>query len=94
MYNTPERKAFNQALGAELKRARMEKGIPRWHVSIDTGIHESSIERIERGISSTNIFDIMRICHCMEVDVLPMVEHARNIAEGIIGNPWFKIGEQ
>lgn len=94
MYNTPERKAFNQALGAELKRARVEKGIPRWHISLDTGIHESSIERIEKGISSTNIFDILRICNSIEADVIPMVEHARDISEGIIGNPWFKTGQK
>lgn len=93
MYKTPERLAFDKELGAALKRARIAAGLTRNDVSIDTGLNPSSIDRIERGESSTNIFDIMRICHCMEVDVLPMVEHARNIAEGIIGNQSYKIGQ-
>lgn len=68
MYKTPERKAFDKELGAALKRARIAAGLTRNDVSIDTGLNPSSIDRIERGESSTNTFDVLRIINVLGVD--------------------------
>lgn len=68
MYKTPERIAFDKELGAAIKRARIAAGLTRNDVSIDTGLNPSSIDRIERGESSTNTFDVLRIINVLSVD--------------------------
>lgn len=68
MYKTPERLAFDKELGAALKRARIAAGLTRNDVAADTDLNPSSIERIERGESSTNLFDILRVMASIGID--------------------------
>lgn len=68
MYKTPERLAFDKELGAALKRARIAAGLTRNDVAIDTDLNPSSIDRIERGESSANTFDVLRIMASIGAD--------------------------
>ena len=68
MYKTPERLAFDKELGAALKRARIAAGLTRNDVSLDTDLNPSSIDRIERGQSSANTFDVLRIMASIGAD--------------------------
>ena len=76
MYKTPERIAFDKELGAALKRARIEAGLSRADVSIDIDLNQSSIDRIERGESSANTFDVLRIINAIGKDPGQMLHEA------------------
>jgi transcriptional regulator with XRE-family HTH domain len=68
MYKTPERLAFDKELGAAIRRYRLAAGLNRNDVAADTDLNPSSIDRIERGESSTNLFDILRVMASIGVD--------------------------
>jgi len=68
MYKTPERLAFDKELGAAIRRYRLAAGLNRNDVAADTDLNPSSIHRIERGESSTNLFDILRVMASIGVD--------------------------
>lgn len=68
MYKTPERLAFDLELGAALRRHRLAAGLNRNDVAADTDLNPSSIDRIERGESSTNLFDILRVMASIGID--------------------------
>ena len=76
MYKTPERLAFDKELGAALKRARICAGLTRNDVAADTDLNPSSIDRIERGQSSTNLFDVLRIMASIGADPAALLREA------------------
>ena len=92
MYKTPERKAFDKELGAILKRARIAAGLTRNDVSIDTSLNPSSIDRIERGESSTNTFDVLRIIAAIGCELDRTLRKASEAAHErlITGKNWKK----
>ena len=97
MYKTPERLAFDKELGAALKRARIVAGLTRNDVSLDTDLNPSSIDRIERGQSSANTFDVLRIMasigaasHGCQADPLMLLREALDAGEArfVAGKIW------
>ena len=90
MYKTPERLAFDKELGAALKRARIMAGLTRNDVSIDTGLNSSSIDRIERGESSANTFDVLRIMASIGADPAALLRDALDAGEArfVAGKIW------
>lgn len=68
MYKTPARLAFDKELGRALRHARISAGLNRNDIAADTDLNPSSIDRIERGESSTNLFDILRVMASIGVD--------------------------
>ena len=81
MYKTPERIAFDKELGAALKRARIVAGLTRNDVSLDTDLNSSSIDRIERGQSSANTFDVLRIMASIGADPVTLLREALDAGE-------------
>jgi len=81
MYKTPERLAFDKELGAALKRARIMAGLTRNNVAIDTDLNPSSIDRIERGQSSANTFDVLRIMASIGADPAALLRDALEAGE-------------
>lgn len=68
MYKTPARLAFDKELGRALRHARISAGLNRNDIAADTDLNPSSIDRIERGESSTNLFDVLRIMASIGID--------------------------
>jgi len=81
MYKTPERLAFDKELGAALKRARIAAGLTRNDVAADTDLNPSSIDRIERGESSTNLFDVLRVMASIGVDPATFLQDVSKAGE-------------
>lgn len=81
MYKTPERLAFDKELGAALKRARIAAGLTRNDVAADTDLNPSSIDRIERGESSTNLFDVLRVMASIDVDPVTFLRDVADAGE-------------
>ena len=90
MYKTPERLAFDKELGAALKRARIAAGLTRNDVAVDTDLNPSSVDRIERGESSTNLFDIMRVMASIGVDPASFLMEVADAGEArfVAGKIW------
>lgn len=90
MYKTPERLAFDKELGAALKRARIVAGLTRNDVSLDTDLNPSSIDRIERGQSSANTFDVLRIMASIGADPVTLLREAHDAgsARFLAGKIW------
>ena len=90
MYKTPERLAFDKELGAALKRARIMAGLTRNDVAADTDLNPSSIDRIERGQSSTNLFDILRVMASIGVDPATFLQDVAYAGEArfVVGKIW------
>ena len=90
MYKTPERLAFDKELGAALKRARICAGLTRNDVAADTDLNPSSIDRIERGQSSANTFDVLRIMASIDVDPATFLQDVAQAGEArfVAGKIW------
>lgn len=90
MYKTPERIAFDKELGAALKRARIMAGLTRNDVAVDTDLNPSSIDRIERGESSANTFDVLRIMASIGADPAALLREALDAGEArfVAGKIW------
>ena len=90
MYKTPERLAFDKELGAALKRARIVAGLTRNDVAADTDLNPSSIDRIERGQSSANTFDVLRIMASIGVDPATFLQDVAQAGEArfVAGKIW------
>ena len=81
MYKTPERLAFDKELGAAIRRYRLAAGLNRNDVAADTDLNPSSIDRIERGESSTNLFDILRVMASIGVDPASFLREVADAGE-------------
>ena len=90
MYKTPERLAFDKELGAALKRARIMAGLTRNDIAADTDLNPSSIDRIERGQSSANTFDVLRIMASIGADPAALLREAIDAGEArfVAGKIW------
>lgn len=90
MYKTPERLAFDKELGAALRRARLSAGLNRNDVAADTDLNPSSIDRIERGESSTNLFDVLRVMASIGVDPATFLQDVADAGEArfVAGKIW------
>lgn len=90
MYKTPERLAFDKELGAALKRARISAGLTRNDVAVDTDLNPSSVDRIERGESSTNLFDILRVMASIGADPASFLSEVADAGEArfVAGKIW------
>lgn len=81
MYKTPERLAFDKELGAAIRRYRLAAGLNRNDIAADTDLNPSSLDRIERGESSTNTFDVLRVIASIGLDPAMVLQQAMDAAE-------------
>lgn len=81
MYKTPARLAFDKELGRALRHARISAGLNRNDIAADTDLNPSSIDRIERGESSTNTFDVLRVIASIGLDPAMVLQQAMDSAE-------------
>lgn len=81
MYKTPERLAFDKELGAALRRHRLAAGLNRNDIAADTDLNPSSIDRIERGETSTNTFDVLRVIASIGLDPAMVLQQAMDASE-------------
>lgn len=90
MYKTPERLAFDKELGAALKRARIAAGLTRNDIYADTDLNPSSVDRIERGESSANLFAVLKMIESIGADPVMILREATEAGEArfVAGKIW------
>lgn len=73
MYKTEEQIKFDRVLGEVVKRYRLESGLTREDVSVDMDCNVSTIERLESGRSSVNLYSIVQMCRAMNISPAELV---------------------
>lgn len=60
---------YLQSVGIEMKVARIRKGLSSKEVAKLSGLHESTISELERGIKDAHILTYKRIADALKVDL-------------------------
>jgi len=58
---------IEQAIGAELRAMRTEKGMSQERLGFEASLHRTYISLIERGVKSPTISTTIRICRALDV---------------------------
>jgi len=62
-------KEYLQKVGLEIKVARIRKSMSVQDVSKATGLHDGTINKVERGVKDTHILTYKRIADALQIEM-------------------------
>jgi transcriptional regulator with XRE-family HTH domain len=72
----------NEALGAALRRLRLERGLTQKQLSAGSGLNTSYLSDIERGRRNPTWVSLGRICTALDVRMSDLARLAEELARG------------
>ena len=73
-------------IGSSLRRARKAKELTQWQVALRTNLSIRTVQRIEKGMTSATLRDLLKLAHVLDISLCTVIcsaekscqEHAAN----------------
>ena len=69
-------------IGSSLRRARLAKGFTQWQVALKTKVSIRTVQRIEKGVTSITITDLLRFAHVLDISLCTVICTAEKSYKG------------
>lgn len=77
----PVKESVATALGHELRRRRRDIGLTQAELAEKTGVHETYVSQLERGVNVPSIDVVFALCDAMESETGSFLERVKQLAE-------------